>query len=124
MKKALRKSNFMSGILIVTVVCLGIVFAGNVVVKQGTAQFDSIGIGTSPASSIGINVTPQVSSSYKGAYFCPELTPSSADQTLTGVEYYARAKPSANGDIFSIFGSRGGVDIESGFIERVDSVKV
>jgi len=35
MKKVLRKSNLVAGILILIVVCLGIVFAGDVIVKNG-----------------------------------------------------------------------------------------
>jgi len=35
MKKVLRKSRLTAGILVLVVVCLGIVFAGDVIVKEG-----------------------------------------------------------------------------------------
>ena len=38
MKKVLRKSNFVAGILILVVVCLGIVFAGDVIFKEGVIE--------------------------------------------------------------------------------------
>jgi|GEM_PF-5429656 len=38
MKKVLRKSNLVAGILVLIVVCLGIVFAGDVIVKQGVVE--------------------------------------------------------------------------------------
>ncbi|MCK4826361.1 hypothetical protein KA005_62035 [bacterium] len=38
MKKVLRKSNLVAGILVVVVVCLGIVLAGDVIVKEGTIE--------------------------------------------------------------------------------------
>jgi len=50
MKKVLRKSNLAAGILILVVVCLGIVFAGDVIVKEGIGIFDKIGIGTTSPS--------------------------------------------------------------------------
>ena len=44
------KSRLTAGILILTVVCLGIVFAGDVIVKEGIGIFDKIGIGTTSPS--------------------------------------------------------------------------
>lgn len=38
MKKVLRKSRFVAGILILVVVCLGLVLAGDVIVKEGTVE--------------------------------------------------------------------------------------
>lgn len=38
MKNVLRKSNFVSGILILVVVCVGIVLAGDVIVKEGVVE--------------------------------------------------------------------------------------
>jgi len=42
MKKALRKSNLVAGILILVVVCVGIVLAGDVIVKEGTLDAENI----------------------------------------------------------------------------------
>jgi len=42
MKKVLRKSNLVAGILILVVVCLGIVLAGDVIVKEGTLEAENI----------------------------------------------------------------------------------
>jgi hypothetical protein len=62
MKKVLRKSNFAAGILILVVVCLGIVLAGDVIVKEGTIEgvkFKSTGCtATGPkAVAFGYNTT-------------------------------------------------------------------
>jgi len=40
MKKVLRKSRLVAGILVLVVVCLGIVFAGDVVVREGDLAVD------------------------------------------------------------------------------------
>ena len=42
MKKVLRKSNLVAGILILVVVCVGIVLAGDVIVKEGTLEAENI----------------------------------------------------------------------------------
>jgi len=42
MKKVLRKSNLAAGVLILIVVCLGIVFAADVIVKEGTLEAENI----------------------------------------------------------------------------------
>jgi len=53
MKKVLRKSNLVAGILILVVVCLGIVFAGDVIVKEGTLEAENIDVtGTIEGGSI------------------------------------------------------------------------
>lgn len=41
MKKVLRKSRFVAGILILVVICLGIVLAGDVIVKEGTLKAEN-----------------------------------------------------------------------------------
>ena len=38
MKRVLKKSNLAAGILILVVVCLGIVLAGDVIVKEGVIE--------------------------------------------------------------------------------------
>jgi len=44
MKKVLRKSNLVAGVLILVVVCLGIVLAGDVIVKEGTLEAENIDV--------------------------------------------------------------------------------
>lgn len=59
MKKVLRKSNLVAGILILIVVCLGIVFAGDVIVKQGDLDVSGSAIlGDATTDYHAINVNP------------------------------------------------------------------
>jgi len=67
MKKVLRKSNLAAGILILIVVCLGIVLAGDVIVKEGTIEgevFKSTGCTATGTKAVAFGYSTTASNNY------------------------------------------------------------
>jgi len=70
MKKVLRKSNLAAGILILVVVCLGIAFAGDVIVKEGVIEgvkFKSTGCTVIGTKAIAFGDNTEASGNYSTA---------------------------------------------------------
>src|SRR4030043_1400344 len=104
MNKLLKKGNIVTAIPILALMFLGIVLAGDVIVKEGTGEFGNIGIGTVPVSEIGVKIYPEVTSSY------------TAFGTFATV-------PSSDVNIGSIFGNESGFSVASAYSGEIGTLK-
>jgi len=70
MKKVLRKNNLVAGILVLVVVCLGIVLAGDVIVKEGVVEsvnFQSTGCAATGTKAVAFGYKTEASGDYSTA---------------------------------------------------------
>ena len=140
MKKVLRKNRLTAGILVLVVVCLGIVLAGDVVVKEGdlavdgdlattgTGTFGSIGLigghlvpDTDNAYDLGLGVAPPDEKYWRNLCLKGDITGANIDVTgdITG------ANIDVTGDITGAnIDVAGNIELYGYLMDEVDSVSV
>ena len=102
--KKLLKNRLVTCILILVLASTIIVFAGDVIVKEGTGEFGNIGVGTPPVSNVGVKIYPEVTSSY------------TAFGTFTSI-------PNSDVNIGYIFGNESGFSVASAYSGEIGTLK-